>query len=108
MKAWINGQFVGLAEAKVGYFDGGFQHAIGLFETMLARDGAVLRLEAHLERLAASAKLLRLFDNLRIEPLAETIQLCLAENAMSDARPFAGCLLGRSVRSPWRSASLRL
>ena len=86
MKAWINGQFVGLAEAKVGYFDGGFQHAIGLFETMLARDGAVLRLEAHLERLAASAKLLRLFDNLRIEPLAETIQLCLAENAMSDAR----------------------
>ena len=39
MKVWINGQYLSLAEAKVGFFDGGFQHAIGLFETMLARDG---------------------------------------------------------------------
>ncbi len=102
MKAWINGSFVEVAEAKVGFFDAGFQHGIGLFETMLARDGAVLRLEAHLERLATSARALRLFDPLRIEPLAEAVQLCLDTNALSDARiritltagdmgkPFAG------------------
>ena len=36
MMVWINGQFVEMAQAKVGYFDAGFQHAIGLFETMLA------------------------------------------------------------------------
>ena len=102
MKVWINGQYLSLAEAKVGFFDGGFQHAIGLFETMLARDGAVLRLEEHLERLALSAKELRLFESLRIEPLAEAIHGCLVTNALRNARirvtitsgdagkPFAG------------------
>lgn len=113
MKAFINGAFVEHAEAKLGYFDAGVQHGIGLFETMLARDGAVLRLEAHLERLAASASELRLFDPLRIEPLAEAIQRTLAENAMRDARvrvtltagdmgrPFAGAAAaGAAPASP--------
>ena len=44
MKAWINGHFVDASDAKIGFFDAGFQHGIGLFETMLARDGAVLRM----------------------------------------------------------------
>ena len=102
MKAWINGHFVEASDAKVGFFDAGFQHGIGLFETMLARDGAVLRLEEHLTRLAASARELRLFDPLHIEPLAEAVQVTLARNEMKDARvrvtltagdmgrPFAG------------------
>lgn len=102
MKAFINGQFVDAAEARVGFFDAGFQHGIGLFETMLARDGAVLRLEEHLDRLATSARELRLFDPLRVEPLAEAVHLCLDQNGMKDARvritltagdmgkPFAG------------------
>ncbi len=102
MKVWLDGRFVEGGDARVGFFDAGFQHGIGLFETMLARDGAVLRLEAHLERLAASARELRLFDPLRIEPLAEAVHATLAANGMRDARiritlsagdmgrPFAG------------------
>ncbi|MFZ9880198.1 MAG: aminotransferase class IV [Phycisphaerales bacterium] len=102
MKVWINGQFVEMADARIGLFDAGLQHGIGLFETMLARGGAVLRLEAHLSRLAESARVLRLFEPLRIEPLAEAIQLTLEKNEMKDARirvtltagdmgrPFAG------------------
>ena len=102
MKAWINGHFVDASDAKIGFFDAGFQHGIGLFETMLARGGAVLRLEEHLLRLAASARELRLFDPLHIEPLAEAVQVTLAKNEMKDARvrvsltagdmgrPFAG------------------
>ena len=102
MTAWINGSFVEDAEARVGLFDAGFQHGIGLFETMLAREGAVLDFEAHLERMAASARDLRLFDPLKIEPLAEAVQQALAKSGMRDARvrvtltagdmgrPFAG------------------
>lgn len=102
MKAWINGHFIEATDAKVGFFDAGFQHGIGLFETMLARGGSVLRLEEHLLRLAASARELRLFDPLQIEPLAEAVQVTLAKNQMKDARvrvtltagdmgrPFAG------------------
>lgn len=102
MKAWINGKFVDASDATVGFFDAGFQHGIGLFETLLARDGAVLRLEDHLARLGESARVLRLFDPLRVEPLAEAVQRTLEHNGMRDARiritltagdmgrPFAG------------------
>jgi len=102
MTAWINGKFVEQADARIGLFDAGFQHGIGLFETMLAREGAVLGFEAHLERLAASARELRLFDPLKVEPLAEAVQHALAKSGLRDARiritlsagdmgrPFAG------------------
>jgi branched-subunit amino acid aminotransferase/4-amino-4-deoxychorismate lyase len=102
MTIWINGAFVDGADARVGLFDAGFQHGVGLFETMLARGGAVLDFEAHLERLAASARELRLFDPLRTEPLAEAVQQALARSGLRDARiritltagdmgrPFAG------------------
>lgn len=102
MKIWINGRFVEPSEARVGYFDGGFQHGIGLFETMLARGGAVVRLEEHLERLAESARALALFEKLRVEALGEAVQHCVAESGLADARirltvtggdlgrPFAG------------------
>lgn len=112
MIVWINGRFVDASEAKVGFFDAGFQHGIGLFETMLARAGAVLRLEAHLERLAASARELRLFDPLRIEPLAEAVQATLARNELKDARvritltagdmgrPFAGAAAAANGERP--------
>ncbi|MCE2884116.1 MAG: aminotransferase class IV [Planctomycetaceae bacterium] len=102
MKIWINGRFVEPSEARVGYFDGGFQHGIGLFETMLARGGAVMRLEEHLERLAESARALALFEQLRVEALGEAVQHCVAESGLADARirltvtggdlgrPFAG------------------
>ena len=102
MTAWINGAVYEDAEARLGLFDAGVQHAIGLFETMLARDGAVLDFEPHLERMASSARELRLFDPLRIEPLAEAVQQTLARSGLRDARiritltagdmgrPFAG------------------
>ena len=102
MTAWVNGSFVEDGEARVGLFDAGFQHGIGLFETMLARNGAVLDFEQHLGRMATSARELRLFDPLKTEPLAEAVQHALAKSAMRDARirvtltagdmgrPFAG------------------
>lgn len=102
MTAWVNGSFVEDGEARVGLFDAGFQHGIGLFETMLARNGSVLDFEQHLGRMATSARELRLFDPLKTEPLAEAVQHALAKSAMRDARirvtltagdmgrPFAG------------------
>ncbi len=104
MKVWINGQFVSFEDATVGFFDGGFQHGIGLFETMLARDGAVLRLEEHLERLALSAKQLRLFDNLRIDPLAQAVHACLTANNLRNAR-IRVTLSSGDARKPFTGAN---
>lgn len=86
MVLWINGTFVDRAEARVSAFDAGIQHGVGLFETMTARHGRVFRVMEHLQRLAASAAELRLAEGLRLEPLADAIEMTVARNALSDAR----------------------
>lgn len=86
MKAWINGALVDETDARVSIFDAGFQHGVGLFETMHARNGRVFRAKAHMDRLAASAAELRLTQRLQVEPLVEAVDLCLASNELDRAR----------------------
>ncbi|MCH7547090.1 MAG: aminotransferase class IV [Planctomycetes bacterium] len=86
MKIWLNGHFVNSDEAKVSIFDAGLQHAVGLFETMLAKNKNVFRAEAHMKRLAESAKELRLAERLHVKPLLEAIKNTLDENNLDQAR----------------------
>lgn len=86
MLIWINGEFVDQDNASISVFDAGFQHSIGLFETMAARNGKVFRAHAHMNRLAESAKILLLSERLRIEPLVEAVNHVVAENNMESAR----------------------
>ena len=86
MKVWVNGSFVDDGSAIISVFDAGFQHGVGLFETMHARNGVVFRGTQHMERLAESAKCLRLTERLQIEPLVEALQMCLSENGLEQAR----------------------
>ena len=86
MKVWINGSFVEDDAATVSVFDAGMQHGVGLFETMHAKNGVVFRGKQHMERLAESARLLRLTERLQTEPLVEALELCLKENNLKEAR----------------------
>lgn len=86
MDVWINGEFVEDAKASVSVFDAGLQHGVGLFETMAARHGAVFRLEAHIDRLAHSAEVLRLSHRLETEPLAKAVQHALTHSGRQEAR----------------------
>lgn len=86
MKIWMNGSFVEDSEAKVGVFDAGFQHGVGLFETMIAKNGRVFRATDHMERLTESASILRLTEQLQIKPLVEALQATLEENKQQEAR----------------------
>ena len=86
MYVWLNGEFVDRDAAQVSIFDAGFQHGVGLFETMLARNGKIFRVESHLRRLANSAKELLLSERLRIEPLIEAVNLTLTRNELDQAR----------------------
>ncbi len=85
-EAWLNGHFVPMAQARVSAFDAGFQHGVGLFETMLARGGKVFRLMEHLQRLHASARELQLVETLRLDPLADAVEATLERNGLRDAR----------------------
>lgn len=86
LDAWLNGHFVAMDAARVSAFDAGFQHGVGLFETMLARNGRVFRLLEHMERLGASARELQLVDTLRTEALCDAVEAALAHHGMRDAR----------------------
>jgi branched-chain amino acid aminotransferase len=86
MDVWLNGAWLPRDEARISVFDAAFQHGVGLFETMLARNGRVFRVRDHLERLRRSATELRLTESLHIDPLAEAIQSVVDRSGLREAR----------------------
>lgn len=86
MKVWLNGRIVATDDAKVSAFDAGFQHGVGLFETLRVTGGEPLDLEKHLARLAGSAADLRLSTSMDVEPLGGAIRATLEANELTEAR----------------------
>jgi branched-chain amino acid aminotransferase len=107
---FLNGRFITQDEASVSAFDAGFQHGVGLFETMSARleDGRaeIFRLEHHLQRLIDSAGALGLTDRLRIHALAEAVGLTVERSGLARARVRL-TVTGGDLNMLARAASLR-
>ncbi|MDI4658763.1 aminotransferase class IV, partial [Xanthobacter autotrophicus] len=82
MKLWLGTGLVEEDEARLSPFDRGFTLGDGLFETMRVREGAVLRLEAHLPRLTAGAGVLGL--PLPSLDLAAALAATAAANALAE------------------------
>jgi branched-subunit amino acid aminotransferase/4-amino-4-deoxychorismate lyase len=91
---FVQGRVVSRAEARVSAFDAGLLHGVGLFETMTASGGdaggpeavRVFGLEAHLDRLSASAAATGLSDEVRTGPLADAVRLTVARSGLARAR----------------------
>lgn len=86
MKTYLNGQMLEESQALVSAQDAGFQHAVGLFETMFAHNGTVFRLDRHLSRLKRSATELGLAADMDTAPLTDAVNQTLAENQLDHAR----------------------
>lgn len=112
--AFLNGSFFGgpdtsapaappLADARISAFDAGFQHSVGLFETLLGgvtlrgiegatssqgeeADAWALHLDEHMERLAISARELGLSDQLRTGALADAVIETIKRSRLPRAR----------------------
>ncbi len=89
--AFLNGAFLTPNEATVAALDSGLQHGVGLFETMLGGTGPdgearVVRLGDHLDRLATSARELRLSDSIRTQALGDAVLETLRRSALPRAR----------------------
>ncbi len=83
---FLNGEFRAATEARISAWDGGWLHGAGLFETMRAYRGRIFRLDAHLERLMASAqKLLTPLERPDL-PLTSDLEALLRRNGLTDAR----------------------
>ncbi|MEM1330321.1 MAG: aminotransferase class IV [Planctomycetota bacterium] len=90
---FLNGELMDRGDARLSAFDASVQHAVGLFETMLAVGGAeddggpdVVGLDLHLERLIASAAELGLVEQLRPAPLREAVLRTLESSGVADDR----------------------
>lgn len=102
---FLNGRFLSRDEAFISAFDAGFQHGVGLFETMTAVVGQVatspggqtdksdaevealqrvrvIHLPEHMRRLAESARALGLSDALRTAALEEAVSRTAARASM--------------------------
>jgi branched-subunit amino acid aminotransferase/4-amino-4-deoxychorismate lyase len=90
LSVFVDGQLVSRDGAAVSVFDAGFQHGVGVFETMRATvEGDTVRvmdLESHLDRLQESAALLKLSDDLKTGALGEAIEITAKEAGIADAR----------------------
>src|SRR5262249_5226968 len=84
---WIcwNGRIVRASAVTISPLDHGVLYGDGLFETMRAYGGGGFSAGAHLERLAASAPVLRLELPWTAAELGAAVEQALAANALADA-----------------------
>jgi branched-chain amino acid aminotransferase len=84
LRIYVNGALVPRAEAKVSVFDAGFVLGDGVWEGLRLHKGALLFLEAHLDRLYAGLKAIALDIGMTREALTEEIRRTLDANGMRD------------------------
>ena len=81
---YLNGALVPRAEARVSLFDAGFLVGDGVWEGLRVKNGTLLFLDAHLDRLHWGAQQIRLDIGLDRAALARELQRTLDANEMRD------------------------
>jgi branched-chain amino acid aminotransferase len=82
LRVWLNGQLVPKDEAKVSVFDAGFVLGDGVWEGLRLHKGALLFLDAHLDRLYRGAADIALDLGLLREQMIAALHATLAANDM--------------------------
>lgn len=105
---WSNGQFMPWNEAKTHPIGQGLHYGLGVFEGIrfynTDRGPAIFRLREHVERLFASARVLRITNAYSIEEWTEIIKELIIRNGMQEGyiRPmwfYGGGNIGLNVRN---------
>jgi len=60
LKIWLDGKLVDQADAKISVFDHGLLYGDGVFEGIRVYNGRIFEIDAHIDRLYESAKVIRL------------------------------------------------
>jgi branched-chain amino acid aminotransferase len=84
LKVWLNGLLVPKDEAKVSVFDAGFVLGDGVWEGLRLHNGALLFLDAHLDRLWRGAADIMLDLGLTREQMTFALHATCAANGMTD------------------------
>ena len=82
---FINDEFLRVEDAKVSVFDHGFLYGDGVFESMVAFNSKIFRLDDHVDRLFASALAIALQIPLSKERIKDAILCTVRKNQLKDA-----------------------
>ncbi len=82
---WIDGKYYDRETAAVSVFDHGLLYGDGVFEGIRAYSGRIFRLDAHLDRLYASAKAICLDVPLSRAEMESMVQEAYAKSKMTDS-----------------------
>src|SRR3954451_16235895 len=83
--AYVNGDYVPLAQASVSIFDHGFLYGDGVFEGMRVFEGGLFRAQDHMARIARSARSLGLALPVDTDALLEIIGEVVRRSDLRDA-----------------------
>jgi branched-chain amino acid aminotransferase len=83
--AYVNGEYVPLADASVSIFDHGFLYGDGVFEGMRVFDGGLFRAADHMERFARSARTIGLGLPVATEVVVDIIGEVVRRSFLRDA-----------------------
>lgn len=84
LKIWLGTGLVDEREAKVSVFDHSLLYGDGVFEGIRVYSGKVFELKAHLERLYASAGVIRLPVPMTLAQMTEAVQTTVKANAVTE------------------------
>lgn len=82
---YVNGAYLPAADAKISVFDHVILYGDGVYDTMVAWQDAVFRLDEHLERLYESAHAVKIVIPLALAELREVILETIRRNALPNA-----------------------
>src|SRR4030081_2769155 len=83
-RVWINGKFFDKADAKISVYDHGLLYGDGVFEGIRVYHGKIFECDAHLDRLYASAKAIRLAIPLSREQFRAALEETFRANNFTD------------------------
>lgn len=84
LKIWIDGELVNKADAKVSVYDHGLLYGDGVFEGLRVYSGKIFEVEAHLTRLWASARAIRLEIPMTRDQLRLAMEQTVKANGFTD------------------------
>lgn len=82
---YVNGEFLGKGEAKVSVFDQGLLFGDGVFDTLVAANGYVFKLEHHVARLLRSARAVKIQIPNSEEEIKRLVVETIRRSGLADA-----------------------
>ncbi|NLP43442.1 MAG: D-amino-acid transaminase [Peptococcaceae bacterium] len=97
--AWINGEIVDLAEAKIPFLDHGYFFGYGVYEALKVYEGKPFALEQHLDRFERSMREINIVPDFSRNDLKKNIINLIKQSQLQDAIVYFQVTRGVGPRS---------